>query len=128
MKLLLDTHLLLWAAEDYDRLPKAAQTLLDDPAHTFFFSVVSIWEVVIKASRGKGAFILDPLDLYQGLLRNGYRELPVSAPQVLAVGALPPIHKDPFDRLLLAQAQVENLTLLTADALLARYPGPVHLV
>ena len=128
MKLLLDTHLLLWAAEGFERLPPDARPLLGDPANRLLFSAASIWEVVIKRGLGREDFLVDPGALRRGLLDGGYIELPVSGVHTLAVGALPPLHKDPFDRLLIAQAIVEQATLLTADARLSAYPAPVRLV
>lgn len=128
MKLLLDTHLLLWAAGAPKRLPAAARRLLGDARNELLFSVASLWEIVIKRSLGRDDFRVDPRLLRRGLLENGYFELPVSGEHALAVDGLPPLHKDPFDRLLVAQAQVESVTLLTADPLLGRYPGPVRCV
>lgn len=128
MKLLLDTHLLLWAAGAPKRLPAAARKLLSDARNELMFSVASLWEIVIKRSLGRDDFRVDPRLLRRGLLDNGYFELPVCGEHVLAVEGLPPLHKDPFDRLLVAQAQVESVTLLTADPLLSRYPGPVRCV
>ena len=128
MKLLLDTHLLLWAAEGFERLPPDARPLLGDPANRLLFSAASIWEVVIKRGLGREDFLVDPGALRRGLLDGGYIELPVSGVHTLAVGALPPLHKDPFVRLLIAQAIVEQATLLTADARLSGYPATVRLV
>ena len=126
MKLLLDTHLLLWAAEGFEYLPPDAQTLMSDPENELFFSVASLWEIVIKCGLGREDFKVDPRILRRGLLDNGYSELPILSEHVVAIGALPPIHKDPFDRLLVAQAIVEGIILLTADAHVAEYPGPVQ--
>jgi PIN domain nuclease of toxin-antitoxin system len=126
MKLLLDTHLLLWAAKGFEYLPPDAQTLMSDPENELFFSVASLWEIVIKCGLGREDFKVDPRILRRGLLDNGYSELPILSEHAVAIGALPPIHKDPFDRLLVAQAIVEGITLLTADAHVAEYPGPVQ--
>lgn len=123
MKLLLDTHVLLWAAAGDDRLSRDALELLNDPASRLLFSTASIWEVVIKSQLGRTDFIADPAKLRAALLRNGYEELPILAAHALAVRGLSSIHRDPFDRLLIAQAQVEAATLLTADEMVARYPG-----
>ncbi len=128
MKLLLDTQLLLWAAGQPDRLSPAARKALTDPDNELLFSAVSIWEVTIKNSLGRDDFRVEPRVLRRGLIDNGYIELPVSSEHAVNVDALPPVHKDPFDRMLLAQAQVEGITLLTADAQLARYRGPVRKV
>ena len=126
MKLLLDTQLLLWAASEPMRLKLATRRLLEDPNHDLLFSAASIWEVSIKASLGRDDCDVDPRVLRRGLLDNGYTELPVTGAHAAAVLDLPPHHRDPFDRLLVAQAQVEGITLLTADATVARYPGPIR--
>ncbi|MCK6557291.1 type II toxin-antitoxin system VapC family toxin [Candidatus Binatia bacterium] len=128
MKLLLDTHLLLWAAGAPKRLPAVARKLINDSRNELLFSVASLWEIVIKRSLGRDDFRVDPRVLRRGLLDNGYAELAIRGEHALAVDSLQPIHKDPFDRLLLAQAQVESVTLLTADPLLGRYPGPIRCV
>jgi PIN domain nuclease of toxin-antitoxin system len=129
-RLLLDTHLLLWAAEgDANRsMPKDAATLIDDDGNTLLFSAASIWEVAIKSALGREDFRTDPRMLRRGLLDNGYVELTVTSEHAAAVAALPPLHKDPFDRLLAAQAGVEGLILLTADGNLAAYGGMVQRV
>jgi PIN domain nuclease of toxin-antitoxin system len=128
MKLLLDTHLLLWAAGHPNRLSAAALTFIDSPANELFFSSASVWEVTIKRGLGRSDFQVDPRLLRRGLLDNGYNELPVLSEHVVAIDSLPPIHKDPFDRLLVAQATVEGIVLLTSDSVAAQYPGPVRLV
>jgi len=126
VKLLLDTHLLLWAAGVPERLPDEARALLEDEDATPFFSAASLWEVAIKNGLGRVDFSVDPRVLRRGLLENGYVEMAVTGAHAVAVDLLPPIHKDPFDRLLIAQARVEGLTLLTADRIVARYPGPIR--
>ena len=128
MKLLLDTHVLLWAAGAPERLASDIRALLDDPENQPIFSAASLWEIAIKKSLGRGDFIVDARALRHGLLDNGYSELAVSGEHAVAVDALPPIHKDPFDRILVAQAIVESITLLTADAIVAQYPGPVRMI
>jgi PIN domain nuclease of toxin-antitoxin system len=128
MKLLLDTHLLLWAAGQPNRLTPTAKRLIDTPVNELLFSAASIWEVATKRSLGRTDFQADPRLLRRGLLDNGYSELPILSDHVVATENLPPIHKDPFDRLLVAQATVEGITLLTADSLVAQYPGPVRRV
>ena len=128
MKLLLDTHLLLWAANRSKRLPAGLLRSLEDPGAEPLFSSASIWEIVIKRGRGREDFQVDPLALRLGLLESGYGELAVTSEHALAVRGLPPIHKDPFDRILVAQAMVEGITLLTSDPLVAQYPGPVEKV
>ena len=126
MQLLLDTHLLVWAMGEPERLDPALVRLLEDPMNTPVFSVASLWELVIKRGLDRPDFHLEPSLLRQALLEAGWRELPVEAHHVLAVGQLPPLHRDPFDRLLLAQAQADGLLLITADQQLAQYPGPVR--
>ncbi len=128
MKLLLDTQLLLWAAGLPERLSADARGLLDDPRHELLFSAASLWEVAIKRSLGRDDFRVDPRVLRRGLLDNGYGELAITSQHAVSVDGLPPLHKDPFDRLLLAQALTEGITLVTSDAQLARYAGPVRRV
>ncbi len=128
MKLLLDTHLLLWAAGQPERLSAKALALIEPPENELFFSAASLWEVAIKRGLGRADFKVDARLLRRGLLDNGYSELPIGSEHVVAMDNLPPIHKDPFDRILVAQAQVEGITLLTADPSVARYPGPVRSV
>jgi len=126
MKLLLDTHLLLWAAGEPHRLSPVARTLLEDPANDLLFSGASLWEISIKHQLGRADFRADPRLLRRGLRDNGYGELPVASAHAVALDTLPPLHKDPFDRILIAQAMVEGILLLTADPLVARYPGPIR--
>ena len=128
MRYLIDTHILIWQAQDSVRLSPAARTLLQDPHHTLVFSVVSLWEIVIKNTRSHGEFSVNPVALRDGMLRSGYLEFAVEAEHVLEVGRLEPLHNDPFDRLLLAQARVEGLTLLTADREVLAYGAPAQSV
>ncbi len=128
MKLLLDTHVLLWAAGEPARLSLSTRRLLNDTANEPLFSVVSLWEIVIKRGLGRKDFQVDARLLRRGLLDNGYTELPIVSEHAVAVESLPAIHKDPFDRLLVAQATVEGITLLTLDDQVARYPGPIRKV
>ena len=128
MTFLLDTHLLLWAAATPERLPRTARTLFADPESELVFSVVSLWEVAIKNGLGRADFRVDPRILRRGLLENGYVELQVAGSHAVAVDLLPAIHRDPFDRMLVTQAQVEGLTLLTLDPVVGRYPGPIRLL
>ncbi len=101
---------------------------MGSPANELLFSPVSLWEVAIKFGVGKLDFQVDPRLLRRGLLDNDYSELPISSEHAVSVHRLPPIHKDPFDRLLIAQAMVEGILLLTSDATVARYPAPIQLV
>ncbi|MDA8049623.1 MAG: type II toxin-antitoxin system VapC family toxin [Rhodospirillales bacterium] len=128
MKLLLDTHVLLWAAGTPRRLPRAARALLEDEANELMFSAASLWKVAIKQQLGREDFRADARLLRRGLLDNGYTELPVTSAHAVALDLLPPLHKDPFDRMLIAQALVEGIMLVTADANLARYPGPIQAI
>ena len=128
MRLLLDTHLLVWAMGSPQRLPAGLAPMLEDPSHTPVFSVASLWELVIKQALGRPDFTVQPAVLRRALLDAGWQELPIEAHHVLAVAALPPLHRDPFDRLLLAQASVEGLLLITADQQMAHYPAPVRLM
>ena len=128
MKLLLDTHLLLWAAGEPHRLSADALALIDAPENELFFSAASLWEIAIKRGLGRYDFRVDARLLRRGLLDNGYSELPIGSEHAVAIDSLPPLHRDPFDRLLVAQATVEGITLLTSDAQVAAYPGPVRKV
>ena len=128
MKLLLDTQLLLRAAGQPERLSRAARKLLNEPRNELLFSAASLWEVAIKTTLGREDLHVEPRLLRRGLLDNGYVELPISSQHAVSIDGLPPLHEDPFDRLLLAQALTEGITLVTADAQLARYPGPVRKV
>ena len=128
MSFLLDTHVLLWAAGAPERLPADIRQLVEDPATELIFSAASLWEVAIKNSLARADFNVDVRLLRRKLLENDYTELAVTGAHAVAVNSLPPIHKDPFDRILVAQAQVEMVTLLTADEIMGRYPGPVRVI
>jgi len=125
MKLLLDTHVLLWAAGQPAKLSRKARTLLNDPNNDLLFSAASVWEIVIKQGLGRADFQVNARHFRRGLLDNGYEELAMTSAHALALDDLPPLHKDPFDRMLLAQTRVEGLLLLTADTLVLQYPGSV---
>ena len=128
MKLLLDTHLLLWVAGDSKRLSKSARALINDPNNELFFSALSIWEISLKHSLRAAEVQADARLIRRALLDSGYSELPITSEHAVNVESLPMIHKDPFDRILLAQALVEGFTLLTVDRRLAEYPGPIRRV
>jgi PIN domain nuclease of toxin-antitoxin system len=128
MKLLLDTHILLWGATEPERLSDSAVALIEDAGNDLLFSAASLWEIAIKTGRGRVDFRIDAEFVRQGLIDNGYAELAVTGAHAAAVAGLPPIHKDPFDRMLVAQATVERLTLVTADPIVAKYPCSVRLV
>lgn len=128
MKFLLDTHVLLWAAGEPNKLSSSTRALLNSPQNELVFSSASIWEVAIKNGIGRTDFQVQNRLLRQGLLSSGYSELPITGNHALTVELLPTLHRDPFDRILIAQAIAEGMTLLTDDAQLARYPAPVRLV
>jgi PIN domain nuclease of toxin-antitoxin system len=128
MRFLLDTHLVVWLPVSGPRLTRQARTILNDPENGFLFSAVSLWEIAIKRSIGKLDPGIGPGAIRRELIDMGYEELAVLGQHALAVEGLPWIHKDPFDRLLIAQAIVEGITLLTVDATIARYPGPIRKV
>ena len=121
MNFLLDTHLLLWAAGAPERLSAKARSLLVATDSRLFFSAASLWEISIKRALGRADFNVDPRRLWRMLLINGYTELAVNSEHAIAVNDLPPLHKDPVDRILVAQARVEGIVLLTIDKAVARY-------
>jgi len=126
MNCLLDTQVIIWAAINPDRLSGDAISLLNDPVNCLYFSPASIWEIVIKNALGRADFKINPGLLRRGLIDNDYLELPITATHALATEALPMVHKDPFDRILVAQALAEGMTLVTADAQLEKYPGAIR--
>ena len=128
MRLLLDTHLLLWAAGEPSRVPKAVREWLENPDNELTFSAASLWEIAIKNGLGRRDFQVDARLLRRGLLDNGYTELAITSEHAVFVESLPLLHKDPFDRMLVAQATVEGITLLTMDEQVAGYPGPLRKV
>jgi PIN domain nuclease of toxin-antitoxin system len=125
MRLLLDTHLLLWAAAEPHKLSKKAAALILDQQNELIFSAISLWEVSIKTGRGHPDFNVEPSDLRHNLNANGYHELAFAGRHAIAVRSLPDIHKDPFDRALVAQAAVEQVTFVTVDTVLATYPASI---
>lgn len=128
MSFLLDTHLLLWLAAEPQRLPDAVLDIVNDESIDSIFSAVSLWEVTIKSSLGRPDFAVDGRVLRRGLLESGFPELAIESRHVLAVADLPDIHRDPFDRLLIAQARMEGLILLSVDEQLAGYGATVRTV
>lgn len=127
MKVLLDTHLLLWGALQPERVPVAARSLIEDRAHQLVFSAASLWEISIKRTLGRVDFQVDTALLRRNLLDNEYAELAITGRHAVMVAALPAVHRDPFDRMLIAQAVADGLLLLTIDPVIARYPGPIRL-
>ena len=128
MRLLLDTHLLLWLAAYPERLAGDVLELVEDSGNDLCFSVTAIWETAIKFSRGRDDFDVEPGFLRRELLQHGFSELSIRGEHAVAIAGLPLIHKDPFDRILIAQAMVEGIVLLTVDKVVAQYPGPIRLV
>jgi PIN domain nuclease of toxin-antitoxin system len=131
MRLLLDTHLAIWELFDDGRLSTSARRRIRDGDSTVFVSVVSLWEIAIKYARRRGGPNDMPISAGQALelfLRAGYEVLEVTAQHALAVAALPSLHADPFDRMLIAQARSEPLRLLTSDTAVAGYGDGVELI
>lgn len=126
--LLLDTRLVLWAAFDPDRLSAKAARRLRSRRVPLAFSLASLWEVAIKTSLGRPDFSVDPKLLHRALLAEGFVELPINALHIARAATLPWIHRDPFDRLLVAQAMEERISLLTSDAELTAYGRFVKVV
>jgi PIN domain nuclease of toxin-antitoxin system len=126
MTFLLDTHFVMWIPIEDRRIGRAALRILNDPGNTFVFSAVNLWEIAIKRALKGAAFAYDPRAIRKHMLANGYVELPIEGSHAVAVDALPLIHNDPFDRLLIAQAVVEGITFLTRDRTIGRYPGPIR--
>jgi len=126
MKFLLDTHVLLWAAGFPERLSPAARELINDEANELVFSAASLWEIAIKNALGREDFAVDARVLRRALIDNGYLELAVTSEHAVAISQLPPIHKDPFDRMLIAQSIEEGISLLTADEVVCQYSGPIR--
>lgn len=128
MRILLDTHLLLWAMAESRKLPRAVRAQLLDPANEIYYSAASLWEIAIKSGPRRKDFRIDPEALVGALRESGFIELPITAVHAVGGARLPPIHKDPFDRLLVAQSMAEPMTLLTNDAALADYWDGVRVV
>jgi PIN domain nuclease of toxin-antitoxin system len=128
VRLLLDTHLLLWTVGQDERLSARARRLIGDPENQPVFSTASLWEIAIKHALRRADFRYDPRVMRRALLENRYEELPVTGEHAVAVASLSPLHKDPFNRMLVAQSIVEGITLLTSDPRIAQYPAPVRRV
>ncbi len=128
MRLLVDTHLVLWAAAGSRKLPKEARRLLEHPANEVFYSAASLWEIAIKAALRRIDFRVDLALLRTALATMEFEELPVSGAHAERLTTLPPIHKDPFDRMLIAQSLSESLVLLSNDAALEAYGHGIKIV
>jgi PIN domain nuclease of toxin-antitoxin system len=128
LRFLLDTHLLIWASSSSWLLSKAARELIEDPENDLIFSSISIWEIAIKCGLERPDFDVEPRILRRGLLDAGYRELAFTSDHAFAISGLPPMHKDPFDRALIAQATSEGIIFLTADKVLEGYSAVVRKV
>lgn len=128
MVVLLDTHVLLWTLGAPERLPRQTVAQLESPETTVYFSAASIWEIAIKASLGKADFPYSPEAIAQAARDTGFAELPVHAEHGAMVARLPLHHRDPFDRLLIAQAQLLPARLITADAALLPYTELAQLI
>ena len=128
MRYCLDTHLIIWAVFKPERLSSKAAAAIRDPENEIYVSVVVLWEIAIKTALGRADFNVDPRNFRKRLLENDFAEMQITSEHAFVAAALPSIHKDPFDRMLIAQATIEGVTVLTADATIARYPGPVQKV
>ena len=127
-RFLVDTQLLLWNVYGSRKLPARVARLFRDGRHQFFYSAASLWEIAIKAARGRQDFVADTAAIRDALEENGFHELPVAAQHAVALSTLPAIHADPFDRMLVAQSITEPMALITTDARLAAYPGTIEVV
>lgn len=125
MRILLDTHIILWAVTDSPKLPAAAREMIQDGHNQIYFSAASIWEVAIKHALAPEQLPVSSADLLKYVEQSGYAELPISAEHATAVERLPPVHKDPFDRILVAQACAEPMRLITQDRTLEKYGSSV---
>ncbi|MBS0464434.1 MAG: type II toxin-antitoxin system VapC family toxin [Proteobacteria bacterium] len=128
MRFLLDTHVLAWALGERRKLSAAVLDQLADPDNEVFFSAVSIWEIAIKSALLRGGFDLSPRLIADAATTTGFQRLPVTVEHALAIHALPPLHGDPFDRMLVAQSRCDGLYLLTRDAALSGYGDWIQLV
>lgn len=128
MRLLLDTHIALWAITDSPRLSDAARSVIMARQNEVWISAASIWEISIKHALDRGGMPVSGTEALHWFVISGYQELPITATHAAAVDTLPAIHRDPFDRILIAQAQTEPLRLVTHDKVVAEYSNVVMLV
>ncbi len=127
MKLLLDTHALLWWIADDPRLSRRAASLISDGANEVYVSAATAWEIVVKSALGR-VEVPDPVDhfLASQIEANAFLALPIHVRHALGLASLPDVHRDPFDRILVAQAVAEDLLLVSGDRVLRRYPVGVE--
>lgn len=125
MNLLLDTHVALWAITDSPKLPKKTRELIESPKSSVWISAATIWEIAIKHSLGRGDMPVSSQDALRYFRDSGYGFLPIEPEHAAAVEDLPAHHADPFDRILVAQALVEPMRLITRDAIVARYSDTI---
>lgn len=128
MNLLLDTHVALWAITDSPKLPQKARDLIQSPKATIWVSAANVWEIAIKHALGRGDMPVSGKNAMRYFQESGYRFLPVEAEHAVAVEELPAHHQDPFDRILVAQALIEPMRLITHDDTVARYSDTIILV
>lgn len=122
---LVDTHVLIWLAVESPRLDQPTREILADPENHIFFSAISIFEIAVKETLSKRGFDVEASAIRRMMIENDFVELPVNGLHAAHVATLPMIHRDPFDRLLVSQAIIEGMILITADQHIARYPGPI---
>lgn len=125
MNLLLDTHVALWAITDSPKLSKKAREMIESPKSVVWLSAATVWEIAIKHSLGRGDMPVSGQDAMRYFRESGYRFLPVEPEHAAAIEDLPAHHRDPFDRILIAQALVEPMRLLTHDPVVARYSDTI---
>jgi PIN domain nuclease of toxin-antitoxin system len=122
---LVDTHVLIWLAVDSPRMGNLARDLLADPDNQIFFSAISIFEIAVKERLSKRGFEVEASAIRRMMIENDFAELAVTGTHAAHAATLPLVHRDPFDRLLVAQAMMEGFTLMTADEMIAQYSGPI---
>jgi PIN domain nuclease of toxin-antitoxin system len=125
LNLLLDTHVALWAITDSPKLPKKAREMIESPKSSVWISAATVWEIAIKHGLGRGDMPVSSQDALSYFRESGYRFLPVEPEHAAAVEDLPAHHADPFDRILIAQALVEPMRLITRDPMVARYSDTI---
>lgn len=122
MRYLLDTHVFIWAMEKKKRLPESIKNEITNPDNIIFISVATVWEIIIKSAKKK---LKTPKDIKGDIAASNFQLLSIEVEHVLGIKELPGIHKDPFDRILISQAKIENLTLITSDEKIWKYKTPL---